>query len=62
MLVNNIDLAWQERSSALLRQPRKFGIFEQQALEFEPGRAWLDVGEILLGELHAALGRWKFFH
>ena len=51
-LVNNVDFAWQEGSPFLCGEGRKIGNFEHQGPHFEPRGARLDVGEILLRELH----------
>ena len=54
MLVNNIYFEREKRASLESGEVLKGGIFTQQGFEFEPGRAWLDVGKVHLGQLHSA--------
>ena len=53
-MVNKIDFVWQEGSPFLCGEGRQIGNFEHQRPHFEPRGARLDVGEILLRELHSA--------
>ena len=53
-LVNNVDFVRQEGSPFLCGEGRQIGNFEHQGPHFEPRRTRLDVGEILLRELHSA--------
>ena len=62
MLVNNIDLARKKCPSSLRCEAWEIRIFKQQGLELEPGRAWLDVGEVALCELHASHWRLRIIH
>ena len=54
MLVNNIYFEREKRASLESGEVLKGGIFTQQGFEFEPGRAWLDVGKVALGKFHSA--------
>ena len=53
MLVNNVYFERKKRATLESGEMLKGGIFTQQGFEFEPGRTWLDVGKVALGELSA---------
>ena len=52
MFVNNVYFERKERATLESGEWLKGGIFTQQGLEFEPGRTWLDVRKVALGEFH----------
>ena len=56
MVEDALDFEREERSTAEGAQRIQLGVFRHTVLELAPGSTPADMGEINLGQLHAAIG------